>query len=58
MWVAAFLTMKAWLFLLALFFIVLLIGTDWFRQRVKRMSGTLLLPAVMASVLYVLLAFI
>lgn len=58
MWVAAFLSMKAWLFLLALFFIVLLIGADWFRQRVKRMSGTLLLPAVMSSVLYVLLAFI
>jgi hypothetical protein len=58
MWVAAFLSMKAWLFLLALFFIVFLIGADWFRQRVKRMSGTLFLPAVMSSLLYVLLAFI
>ncbi len=58
MWLAAFLSMKAWLFLLALFFILLLIGADWFRQRVRRISGTLFLPAVMASVLYVILAFI
>ncbi len=58
MQVGAFLSMKAWLFILSLYFIVLLIGADWFRQRVRRMSGTLFLPAVMASLLYVLLAFI
>jgi len=58
MQVSAFLSMKAWLFLLSLYFILLVIFVDWFRQRVRRMSGTRFLPALMASVLYVILAFI
>jgi len=43
---------------LVLYFIALLLFSDWFRRRVKRMSGTLILSAVMSSILYVILAFV
>ena len=58
MLISAFLTLKPWLFLLAGYYIALLFAADWFRQRVKRMSGTIFLPAITAAVLYVILAFL
>lgn len=58
MLIAAFLSGKIWMFVLVVYYIALLAFSDWFRRRVRRMSGTLILSAVMTSVLYVILAFV
>lgn len=58
MLVAAIMSGKIWVFVLVLYYIALLLFSNWFRRRVKRMSGTLILSAVMTSVLYVILAFV
>jgi hypothetical protein len=58
MLIAALLSGKVWLFVLVMYYIAVLLFSDWFRRRVKRMSGTLILSAVITSLLYVILAFI
>jgi hypothetical protein len=58
MLITSVLTLKGWLLYLSLYSCRLMIASDWFRQRVKRMSGTLFLPSIMASLLYVILAFV
>lgn len=58
MLITSVLTLKGWLLYLSLYSCLLMIASDWFRQRVKRMSGTLFLPSIMASLLYVILAFV
>lgn len=58
MMITSIISGKIWLLALVFYHIGVLLFSDWFRRRVKRMSGTLILPAVMASVLYVILAFI
>lgn len=58
MLIAAFLSGKVWLFVLALYYIAVLLFSEWFRRRVKRMSGTLVLSAVTTSLLYIIIAFV
>lgn len=58
MLITSFLSGKIWLFVLVLYYTAVLLFSDWFRRRVKRMSGTLILSAVITSILYVILAFI
>lgn len=58
MLVSSFLSQQTWMFILSLYFIAVLLISDWFRRKVKRMSGTVVLPAILSVILYITLTFV